>query len=131
MNWPYLWKNDTWTISSQLISPHKASRRSWWDKRPRDFLRNQQVEGWDVKNEWLYKGIATRKMGHVVKEGRKKKERIHCTQINSINIRTSHPRTWPRTVTPINLRTISCWHGYYLLRHITNLLGSFLVKLTL
>ena len=49
MNWPHLWRNDTWTVSSQLTTTHKASKRSWWDKHPRDFVKTQQVEGWDVE----------------------------------------------------------------------------------
>ena len=28
MNWPHLWRNNTWTVATQLTATNKVSRRS-------------------------------------------------------------------------------------------------------
>ena len=49
------------------------------------FLKKSTGRGLRCKNEWLYKGIATTKMGHVIREGRKKRENtLYTDKLNQI-----------------------------------------------
>ena len=97
-NWPHLWKNDTWTMASQLIATYKASRRSWWDKLPggpdgtsfREVLMGQASKRFSTKStggrmgwrgEGVYKEVVTMK-NRACNLRRKKKRRTQCIQIS-------------------------------------------------
>ena len=105
-----------------------------------EVLTGQAFKGFSTKltggrlrwrGEWLYKEVVTMKNGACNLRREKKKENTMYSHKLELNIRTSHPRTWPRSFISINLCFWSYWYLYYQLWLRLNLPRRFLVKLIL
>jgi len=60
-------------MATQLTATNKASKRSRWNKHPKDFLQNQQVEGWDEGlKDYIRKGSPWNGLMQYEKEEKKK-----------------------------------------------------------
>ena len=80
--------------------------------------------GW--RGERLYKEVVTMKNGGCNLK-KKIKKKVYLDKFE-LNIRKSHPRTWPRSIISINSCFQSYWYLSYQFWLILNLLRRFLVK---
>ena len=105
LNWPHLWRNDIWIVSSQLTAPLTTSKRVLMGQVFKEFSRNYTNGrlGWNGGNyirKWPPQKWACN-LGKFERE--KKTQELIVKRLYLINIWTICPRTCPTRDFMLNL----------------------------